>query len=116
MLPLFTDVLRCRHSLFKCRGMATLKGINLRCLKLPRGNTALEQYIDLCICATFRLRQAEENPYNTTKASAAPEEGCLCTPSPSSWVELIIGQDIDDSVADIVTDPCEYDGLGLQPS
>lgn len=96
--------------------MTSLEGIDLGCLELPRGNTTLEQHIDLCICATFRLRQAKEDPNNTTEASAAPKEGCLRSPGPRSWVELIVGEDIDDSVADIIADPCEYDGFGLQPS
>lgn len=96
--------------------MATLEGIDLRRLELPWGNTTLEQYINLCICATFGLRQAKEDPYDAAEASAAPKEGCLCTPGPRSWVELIVGEYIYDSVADIIADPCEYDGFGLQPS
>lgn len=93
-----------------------MERIDLRRLELPRGNTILEQYIDLCICAALRLRQAEEDPYDTAEACAAPKEGCLCTPCPGRRIKLVVRQDIDDGVADVITDSCEDDGFGLQPS
>lgn len=62
----------------------------------------LEEQIQFAICPALWFRKPEVHPNNHATAGPHPEEGGVRTPIPRRLTELVVGQDVDNDVADVV--------------